>query len=378
MQKLRGLSLFANIGVAEAYFEKIGINIVLANEIVEKRADFYKAVYPHTEMICGDITVEATRTEIVDKAIKQKVNFIIATPPCQGMSVAGNRDPHDVRNQLIFYAVDVIKRVKPSYILLENVPRQLKTSITVEGKSIKIGDYLKNELSDTYFFNENTLVKAKDYGVPQLRERNIFLLVKKELGILWEFPKKQKEITLEEAIGGLPSLDPLLREGYKMTIEKFPDYDKKKVEAAKVSKWHRPPVHPWRHVEWMIHTSTGTSAIFNEKYFPQKSDGQPIKAHHNHYRRMSWDKPARTITMCNGYISTLCSVHPGRPIHMNGEVIYSDPRAFSIYELLIVMTIPLDWNIPEGTEEPFLRSVIGEGIPSKLTMEIMQELLNQI
>lgn len=378
MQKLRGLSLFANIGVAEAYFEKIGINIVLANEIVEKRADFYKAVYPHTEMICGDITVEATRTEIVDKAIKQKVNFIIATPPCQGMSVAGNRDPHDVRNQLIFYAVDVIKRVKPSYILLENVPRQLKTSITVEGKSIKIGDYLKNELSDTYFFNENTLVKAKDYGVPQLRERNIFLLVKKELGILWEFPKKQKEITLEEAIGGLPSLDPLLREGYKMTIEKFPDYDKKKVEAAKISKWHRPPVHPWRHVEWMIHTSTGTSAIFNEKYFPQKSDGQPIKAHHNHYRRMSWDKPARTITMCNGYISTLCSVHPGRPIQMNGEVIYSDPRAFSIYELLIVMTIPLDWNIPEGTEEPFLRSVIGEGIPSKLTMEIMQELLNQI
>lgn len=378
MQKLRGLSLFANIGVAEAYFEKIGINIVLANEIVEKRADFYKAVYPHTEMICGDITVENTRTEIVDKAIKKNVNFIIATPPCQGMSVAGNRDPHDVRNQLIFYAVDVIKRVKPSYILLENVPRQLKTIITVEGKSIKIGDYLKNELSDVYFFNENTLVKAKDYGVPQLRERNIFLLVKKDLGIHWEFPKKQKEITLEEAIGSLPSLDPLLREGYKMTIEKFPDYERKKIEAAQISKWHRPPVHPWRHVEWMLHTPTGTSAIFNEKYFPQKPDGQPIKAHHNHYRRMSWDKPARTITMCNGYISTLCSVHPGRPIQMNGEVMYSDPRAFSIYELLIVMTIPLDWNIPEETEEPFLRSVIGEGIPSKLTMEIMKELLNQI
>ena len=69
---------------------------------------------------------------------------------------------------------------------------------------------------------------AKDYGVPQLRERNIFLLVKKDLNYIWEFPEKQKEITLEEAIGNLPSLDPLLREGMDETLKRFPEYEEKR------------------------------------------------------------------------------------------------------------------------------------------------------
>ena len=73
-------------------------------------------------------------------------------------------------------------------------------------------EYIKKELGAEYRFNKDTLVMAKDYGVPQLRERNIFLLVKKDLNYIWEFPEKQKEITLEEAIGNLPSLDPLLRD----------------------------------------------------------------------------------------------------------------------------------------------------------------------
>ena len=213
MKKIKGLSLFANVGVAEAMFESIGAEIVLANELIEKRAQFYSEVYPKTKMICGDITDDAVRTNIVQLAVELGVNFIIATPPCQGMSVAGNRDPDDPRNQLIYYAIDVIKRVNPSFIMLENVPKQLTTKITVDGKKIRIPDYIKRELQDVYTFNDNTLAKARDFGVPQLRERNIFLLVKKELGFKWEFPQKQSEVTLEMAIGHLPPLDPLLREG---------------------------------------------------------------------------------------------------------------------------------------------------------------------
>ena len=125
MNKLTGLSLFANVGVAEAYLEEIGVNIVLANELIAERARFYSDVYPNAEMICGDITDDTTRGEIVAKAISKQVDFIIATPPCQGMSKLGSMDPHDVRNQLVYYAVEVIKAVKPKYILLENVPQAL-------------------------------------------------------------------------------------------------------------------------------------------------------------------------------------------------------------------------------------------------------------
>ena len=375
---IRCLSLFANVGIAEAMFSEIGVNVLIANELIEERARFYREVYPKTNMICGDICDDAIRDIIVEEAVKKKINFIIATPPCQGMSVAGNRDDKDPRNQLIYYAIDVIKRVNPDFVMLENVPRQLTTKIRINDEIVKIPDYIKGELSPVYNFNKETLAKAKDFSVPQIRERNIFLLVKKSLGITWEFPAKQREITLEEAIGALPSLDPQLREGLTMTREIFTEFDKKREEGLKISKWHHPPIHPWRHVEWMMHTPTGKSAIYNEVYFPQKKDGSEIKAHHNHYRRMRWDMPARTTTMFNSYISTLATVHPGRPYEKNGEILYSDPRVLSIYELLIVMSIPLDWPIPDWVDDSFLGFVIGEGIPSKMSCDIVKELLSQL
>ena len=377
--RLKGLSLFANVGIAEAYLKDVGVDIVIANEIDEKRAHFYQDVYPDTHMVCGDITDEKTRDQIVEEAKDKQVDFIIATPPCQGMSEAGLRLEFDPRNQLIFYAVDVIKRVKPRFVMLENVPKQLTTKIKHNGQIILIPEYIKRELGEDYKFNNETLVMAKDYGVPQLRERNIFLLVRNNLDYIWEFPEKQKEITLKEAIGNLPSLDPLLREGIEATLKKFPDYEKKREEGLKVSKWHYPPTHSWKQVEWMMHTPTGKSAIYNEKYYPQKEDGTPVKAHHNHYRRLKWDMPCRTVTQNNGVISSLACVHPGRKyISESGEELYSDARVLTIYELLIVMSLPLEWNIPDWADESFIRKVIGEGIPSKLVRAIVGELTRQL
>ena len=378
MYELRCLSLFANVGIAEAMFSEIGVKVLIANELIEERAKFYREVYPHTHMISGDITDDIVRNAIVSEALEKKVNFIIATPPCQGMSVAGNRDDRDPRNQLIYYAIDVIKRVKPDFVMLENVPRKKKTKIRINGESIRIPDFIKRELTGYYHFNKETLAKAKDFSVPQIRERNIFLLVKNEINIDWEFPPIQREITLEEAIGDLPPLDPQLREGLALTREKFPNFELKRKVGLQVSKWHHPPIHPWRQVEWMMHTPTGKSAIYNEVFFPKNKDGSAIKAHHNHYRRMRWDMPARTITMFNNYISTLATVHPGRPYKMNGVTLYSDPRALSIYELLIVMSIPLDWPIPDWVDDSFLRRVIGEGIPSKMARDIVNELIQHL
>jgi DNA (cytosine-5)-methyltransferase 1 len=379
MGKIIGLSLFANVGVAEAYFKEIGIDMVLANEYVSKRAAFYQELYPESEMICGDVTDDNIRSEIVDKAIAKKVNFIIATPPCQGMSEAGNRNPLDPRNQLIYYAIDVIKRVLPDYVLLENVPQLLTTTIQVGEIKKLIPEYVKLELGDNYSFNKETLIKTKDYGVPQLRERNIFLLVKKTKQVKWEFPEKEKEITLRDAIGNLPSLDPQLREGLDFTLLKFPDYQKKEKEGLAISKWHRPTKHSWKQVNWMMHTASGESAIFNQVHYPQKENGVPIVAHHNHYRRLNWDKPSRTITQNNGVISSLCCVHPGRKYNdLEGNELYSDARVLSLYEILIVMSLPVDWKIPNWAEESFIRHVIGEGIPPLMVKKVMQVLLSQI
>ena len=373
-KRLRGLSLFANVGIAEAYLQEVGVDILIANELIEDRARFYSDIYQDSHMIVGDITNDELRTKIVDEAINKGVDFILATPPCQGMSMAGNRAEFDERNQLIYYAVDVVLRVKPKFVFIENVPTILRTKIVVNGETMLIPKYLHSVLAD-YHFNDETLVKAMDHGVPQMRERNIFLLVRNDIDLTWNFPNAQPHITLQEAIGDLPSLDPLLREGLDFTLEKFPSYEIKRAKGLEVSKWHYPPKHSWKQVEWMLHTPTGKSAIYNPVYYPQKANGTHVVAHHNHYRRMYWDKPARTITQNNGVISSLACVHPGRPFELNGEVLYSDPRVLSIYELLIVSSLPNDWAIPDWASESFIRKVIGEGIPSKLVKEIMQSLI---
>lgn len=378
---MKCLSLFSNVGVAEAYLKEIGIDVVIANEIDEKRAKFYKHLYPETDMQCGDITDENVRNNIVDMARRENVELLIATPPCQGMSIAGKMDEFDARNQLIYYAIDVIKRLKPKYIMLENVPRQLKTKIRVAGKIMLIPEYIKNELEQDYHFNDETLIRAMDHGVPQMRERNIYILSRKDTKVLWKFPEKQPIITLREALKDVPSLDPFLREGEEFTMKKFPDYKKKKEAAMKVSKWHFPPTHSWRMVEWILHTPSGCTAFDNKYYYPQKKDGVRVNGHYNHYRRNAWDKPSRTITQNNGVMSSLTCIHPGYVIvdsDDDRERIYSDPRVFSIYELLIISSLPTNWNIPDWAEENFIRSVIGEGIPALLVKKIMLQLINEI
>ena len=113
MNKLKGLSLFSNVGVAETYLKETGIDILIANEIDETRAKFYKHLYPECEVINDDITKDETQKLIVKKSKKLGIDFIIATPPCQGMSLAGKMDPTDKRNQLIYYAIEIIKKIKP-------------------------------------------------------------------------------------------------------------------------------------------------------------------------------------------------------------------------------------------------------------------------
>lgn len=376
--KLRGLSLFANVGIAEAYLKDLGVDIKIANELLPERARFYQDVYPETHMVQGDITDDAVRSSIVEEAIAKNINFVMATPPCQGMSRVGKMEEFDERNQLIYYAVDVIKRIRPQFVLIENVTTILKTKIKSNGEIMLIPEYLKHELGDDYKFNEITKVRAMDYSIPQMRLRNIYLLVRKDIDVTWEFPAKTRTVSLEEAIGNLPSVDPYLREGDELTMEKFPEFEKKKEIAAKISKWHRPPVHSWRMVEWMMHTPSNESAIHNEIFYPQKNDGTRVKAHYNQYRRLAWETPCRCLTQNNGVISSLACVHPGRPYTINGETLYSEPRVMTIYEILIVSSLPLDWPIPDWADENLIRKVIGEGIPSKLIKVIMEELIKQL
>lgn len=376
--KIKAISLFSNVGIAETYFADVGIEVVVANELVDKRARFYKHLYPNVNMICGDITDKDVFDSVINEVVNKKVDMLIATPPCQGMSCAGRKDPKDPRNFLIFYAVEAIKKIKPRFVIIENVPMQQHTQILYKDEYIFIPDYIERELGEIYRINENRIVNTMDYGIPQSRQLYIYLMVNKLEGIKWEFPEKEnKIITMKEAIGDLPSLDPCVREDSEKW--RFPHYEDKRQKGLKVSKWHYPPVHSWRQIEWMIHTPSGASAFKNEIFYPM-TKGRRVKGAPRTYMRMFWEKPATTIMQNSGVISAFSTVHPGRCIvdsKKDVERIYSDPRALTIYELLILSSLPLDWNIPSWADDVLIRKVIGEGIPPLLIKKSIESLIKE-
>ena len=313
-------------------------------------------------------------------AQKEKIDLIMATPPCQGMSTAGKKDKNDTRNLLIKDAVKIIKCVKPKFIFFENVPEQLNTYIAYNNSEILIPDFLKQELGKEYIFNDECIINAADYGVPQLRERAIILLSRKDINKAWKFPQKNNEIiTMEKAIGNLPSLDPEIYDlSYEEQLKIFPEFERKREEGLSVSKWHYPPKHVYRQIYSLMHTPTGETAFNNIDIFkPKKKDGTIIKGFKNTYKRQEWDKPAFTVTMFNRTIGSQNNVHPGRYIGKDkkGYDLYSDARVLTVYELMLVTSLPKNWNIPNWASEHFVRQVIGEGVPPLLVKKIMQELI---
>ncbi|HBV23511.1 MAG TPA: DNA cytosine methyltransferase [Jeotgalicoccus sp.] len=376
---MKVLSLFSNIGVAEARLNELNIDVVIANELIERRAKLYNEIYPETKMIIGDIKDKLVFDSIVKESIEENIDIIMATPPCQGMSTVGTKKKDDDRNTLILPVLEMIKTIKPKHVFLENVPGFLKTEILVNEKWILIIDLIKEVLSQEYHIEVNIL-NSRDYGVPQSRERAIILLSRKDKNVKhWLSPVEyMQEITMEDAIGKLPSVDPILKDVSDEELNDiFPQFHQKLEEAKKFSKWHVPPVHIKRQVQAMMYTPTGKTAFDNEKYYPKKENGDPVKGYRNTYKRQNWDTPAYTITMDNRKISSQNNVHPGRYIGKNskGERMYSDARALTIYEIMKITSLPDDWNLPDDVPEAFLRSVIGEGIPPLFVKTIFEKLV---
>ncbi len=373
------VSLFANIGIGEAYLQSLGFDVVVANELEQKRADIYRQIYPNTEMICGDITDPNTYSKILEASSKHKIDVIMATPPCQGMSTAGKQDKLDERNNLFLYAIKLIQDIKPDYFIFENVPGFMTTSICYKNEIRLIPDVVKELLRTTYSMSFN-IIDAQDYGVPQSRSRMILLGTRRKVAHKWIMPESEPKVkTLKDAIGDLPIVDPFI---YDVTEEEmlkvFPKYKAREKAALKISPWHIPPHHILRQVITMQHTPTGCSAFDNEKYKPRKKNGEIVKGFHNTYSRQRWDVPAYTIAMSNNQISTQNSVHPGRLLgkDANGDDVYSDPRVFTIYELMRIMSIPDDWPIPQSISKQYLRHIIGEGVPSLLISKIFMQITN--
>lgn len=167
------IDLFAGIGGFRMALQNLGGKCVFTSEWDKNSQKTYKANFG--EVPFGDITKESTKNYIPNG-----FDLLCAGFPCQAFSIAGKRGGfEDTRGTLFFDVAEIIKRKQPKAIFLENVKglRNHNGGRTLE----TILNVLRNDLG--YYVPEPQVVNAKDYGVPQNRERIYIVGFHKNLGI---------------------------------------------------------------------------------------------------------------------------------------------------------------------------------------------------
>ena len=127
------ISLFSSAGVGCYGFKQAGFECVATNELIKRRLDIQKynnKCKYDSGYICGDITSQATKNALFNEVElwrKQeglkRLDVVIATPPCQGMSVANHKktDAEILRNSLVIESINIIKKLKPRFFIFEKL-----------------------------------------------------------------------------------------------------------------------------------------------------------------------------------------------------------------------------------------------------------------
>lgn len=178
--KFTFIDLFAGIGGFRLAMQNLGGKCVFTSEWDKEAKRTYKANFG--ERPFGDITKEETKAFIPDN-----FDLICAGFPCQAFSIAGKRGGfEDTRGTLFFDVAEIIKRKKPKALFLENVKGLRNHN---GGKTLAtILNVLRNDLG--YFVPEPQIINAKEFGVPQNRERIYIVGFRNDLGIeSFDYPK---------------------------------------------------------------------------------------------------------------------------------------------------------------------------------------------
>jgi DNA (cytosine-5)-methyltransferase 1 len=181
--KFKFIDLFAGIGGFRLAMQNLGGKCVFTSEWDKEAKKTYKANFG--ERPFGDITKEETKSFIPDD-----FDLLCAGFPCQAFSIAGKRGGfEDTRGTLFFDVAEIIKRKNPKAIFLENVKGLRNHN---GGKTLAtILNVLRNDLG--YFVPEPQIINAKEFGVPQNRERIYIVGFRQDLGIeSFEYPKPLK------------------------------------------------------------------------------------------------------------------------------------------------------------------------------------------
>lgn len=402
MSSLRAVSLFSNCGAGDLGYRSAGFRFDVMAELDPRRLEVSLLNHPGAIGVRGDLrrTWPKVVAEYRKRAGKRRPALLCACPPCQGMSSARSGKGHhrdadagsrDERNLLVTVIAHVARRLKPSVVVVENVPAFLTRKVRhpKNRKPISAANYLVSELSKDYVVFP-LVADLCQFGIPQSRTRAFLTFVRRDLPGLrtlarlgrTPYPRATHDgqssdavpISLSKALVsfGLPKLDAR---------------SAKKAKATGYRGFHAVPVWDERTYAMVraIPANSGMSAWDNDaclncgpvrvtaadatcpkcrepllRPVVREANGavRLVKGFKTSYRRMRCDRPAATITTASGHVGSDYTIHP------------SETRLLSILECALLQTFPRNFQWGEALKKwghTNVREMIGEAVPPAFT-----------
>lgn len=322
------VSLFAGCGGSSLGYGMAGGNVRLAVEWNDHAVETYRANFPETPVYHGDVA-KLTIDECCSLTNIEpgELDILDGSPPCQGFSMAGKRDFEDARNSLFLEYLRILEGLRPKVLVMENV------SGLVKGKMKLIFVEILKGLKAAGYRVSCRLMNAKYYGVPQDRQRLIFIGVRDDLDLGPSHPKPSHQIvTAGEALRDVRNTEDDLNAVPRLS----------ELYAA---QWPFIPV--------------GSSSIAMNS-----SLGKPLRANREDCVKLDPDRPARTLKSLNPGSGFATVVH------------WSEKRSLTIPEAKRLQSFPDDFRLTGKYIEQWAR--IGNSVPPLLTKAIARHINQSI
>lgn len=342
------ISLFSGGGGCSLGFSWAGFEVSGFLELKNSYRNIYRQNFQNAVELGSEIQEISNATVLRWKRNFGEIDVIVGCPPCQGFSLSGKRDSNDARNTLFTNYLRIVRGLQPKVAVMENV-RLLTSMKAADGNPILRQIYEDFEASG--YRVEHFEINAKDYGVPQHRERVIFIATRKDLNIQPTLPAK----THGEVKNLFSSVLP-----HKTFADACSDLEfLESGEKSETDLLHEAVKHPDHVIEWLWNVPQGKSAHENAD-----ENLRPPSGYNTTYKRQIWSEPASTVQTTFGMISGCRNVHP------------IATRSLTIREAARIQSFPDSFRFVGSLGD--IRATIGNAVPPLLAYVIAKHIKTEL
>lgn len=340
-QQLKAVDFFCCSGGVTCGFRMAGIKVLAGIDIDVKYKKTYEENNKGAEFIQADIALYQPEDLAIRLGIKQNMDdmVFVGCSPCQYYTTLQTDKTKSSKGKLLLEEFKrFVEYFRPGFLFIENVPG-------LETKSGSPLSQFKDHLITLGYSFDDKIVNAVNYKVPQSRKRYILIATRLGQKIKVPDPKKKTEVTVREAISGLP----VIPAGHK--DDKIDKHWASKLESINLKRIQQTPHDGGTRLAWK-----DNQELQLECYKGKDSTFSDV------YGRMYWNAPAPTIT------TKFYSISNGRFGHPEQD------RALSLKEGAILQSFPSNYYFHSDSLVITAR-MIGNAVPPKLAQAVGTKLL---